>query len=94
MMAHHEVTRGRCVMTQDFSNVYSDRVRAESYAALEFGCGAGRSTRFVRDLGCAAAGLTVCATDKPLGEPVEWVSGIDDCAADDQRAGARATPGT
>jgi SAM-dependent methyltransferase len=72
----------------DFSNVYADRQRAESYAkldfpgtyylafrdlptiigsvpsgatALDFGCGAGRSTRFLRRLGFDVVGVDVSA---------------------------------
>jgi len=72
----------------DFSNVYSDRQRAESYAkldfpgtyylafrdlpaiigsvppgatALDFGCGAGRSTRFLRRLGFDVVGVDISA---------------------------------
>jgi len=70
----------------DFSNVYDDRGRADSYArlefpgtyylayrdlpailgahirgkqALDFGCGAGRSTRFLRELGFDAVGVDI-----------------------------------
>jgi SAM-dependent methyltransferase len=72
----------------DFSNVYADRQRAESYAklefpgtyylafrdlpaiigsvasgatALDFGCGAGRSTRFLRRLGFDVEGVDISA---------------------------------
>jgi SAM-dependent methyltransferase len=72
----------------DFSNVYADRQRAESYAklefpgtyylafrdlqaiigsvasgatALDFGCGAGRSTRFLRQLGFDVVGVDISA---------------------------------
>lgn len=72
----------------DFSNVYADRQRAESYArlefpgtyylafrdlpaiigqvasgatALDFGCGAGRSTRFLRRLGFDVVGVDISA---------------------------------
>jgi SAM-dependent methyltransferase len=72
----------------DFSNVYADRQRAESYAkldfpgtyylafrdlptiigsvpsgatALDFGCGAGRSTRFLRRLGFDVMGVDISA---------------------------------
>ena len=70
----------------DFSNVYEDAKRAESYAklqfpgtyylafrdipgiiresvngktAMDFGCGAGRSTRFLRDLGFDVVGVDI-----------------------------------
>jgi SAM-dependent methyltransferase len=70
----------------DFTNVYEDERRAESYAklefpgtyylayrdlpeiigthakgmsALDFGCGAGRSTRFARDLGFQTVGVDI-----------------------------------
>jgi len=70
----------------DFTNVYADERRAESYAklefpgtyylayrdlpviigthvqgmsALDFGCGAGRSTRFARDLGFQTVGVDI-----------------------------------
>ena len=73
-------------MTQEFSNVYNDRARADAYAqlefpgtyylafrdlpaligehvrgrkALDFGCGAGRSTRFLRELGFDAVGVDI-----------------------------------
>ena len=73
-------------MGDRFSNVYSDRARAEAYATLEFpgtyylafrdlpaiigehvrgtraidfGCGAGRSTRFLRKLGFDVVGVDV-----------------------------------
>jgi SAM-dependent methyltransferase len=73
----------------DFSNVYADQQRAESYAklefpgtyylafrdlpaiigavasgatALDFGCGAGRSTRFLRRLGFDVEGVDISAT--------------------------------
>ncbi|HEU4365129.1 MAG TPA: class I SAM-dependent methyltransferase, partial [Candidatus Krumholzibacteria bacterium] len=73
-------------MEPDFSNVYDDGARADSYAALEFpgtyflayrdlpaiigahaqgtkavdfGCGAGRSTRFLRGLGFDAVGVDI-----------------------------------
>jgi SAM-dependent methyltransferase len=73
-------------MTAEFSNVYDDRARSESYAklefpgtyylayrdlpaiigehvrgtrALDFGCGTGRSTRFLRGLGFDAVGIDI-----------------------------------
>jgi SAM-dependent methyltransferase len=73
-------------MDNEFLNVYSDRVRAESYDRLEFpgtyylayrdlpeiirrnthgtkavdfGCGTGRSTRFLRDLGFHVVGVDI-----------------------------------
>ena len=73
-------------MEPEFSNVYDDGARADSYAALEFpgtyflayrdlpaiiaahvkgtkavdfGCGAGRSTRFLRGLGFDAVGVDI-----------------------------------
>lgn len=73
-------------MSRDFSNVYDDERRADSYAALEFpgtyflayrdlpailaahvrgpraldfGCGAGRSTRFLHGLGYDAVGVDI-----------------------------------
>ena len=75
-------------MTEEFTNVYDDRTRAEAYAALEFpgtyylafrdlpkiilehvrgsqaldfGCGAGRSTRFLRQLGFDTVGVDIAA---------------------------------
>ncbi len=76
-------------MSPDFSNVYEDARRAESYAglgfpgtyylayrdlpeiierhvggrrALDFGCGTGRSTRFLRDLGFEVVGVDISET--------------------------------
>jgi SAM-dependent methyltransferase len=73
-------------MTAEFSNVYDDRARSESYAklefpgtyylayrdipaiirqhvrgakALDFGCGTGRSTRFLHNLGFDAVGIDI-----------------------------------
>jgi SAM-dependent methyltransferase len=73
-------------MSTDFSNVYEDPVRADSYdklefpstyylayrdlpallaehargtRALDFGCGAGRSTRYLRDLGYEVVGIDI-----------------------------------
>ena len=73
-------------MTEDFTNVYADRARADAYAtldfpgtyylafrdipslisqhvqgtrALDFGCGAGRSTRFLRGLDFDVIGVDV-----------------------------------
>ena len=70
----------------DFSNVYEDTIRAESYAtltfdntyylayrdlpriisqyvsgknALDFGCGTGRSTRFIKNLGFTTTGIDI-----------------------------------
>ncbi len=75
-------------MSEDFSNVYADDLRAASYArlefpgsyflafrdlpellgpapdggrALDFGCGAGRSTRFLQRLGYATVGVDISA---------------------------------
>lgn len=73
-------------MDHNFSNVYNDRARAESYnrlefpgtyylayrdlpaiiashaqgkKAIDFGCGTGRSTRFLRDLGFDVVGIDI-----------------------------------
>ena len=75
-------------MTDSFSNVYEDAIRARAYAglefpgtyylafrdipelvrrhvrgtrALDFGCGAGRSSRFLRDLGLSVTGVDIAA---------------------------------
>jgi SAM-dependent methyltransferase len=76
-------------MSPEFSNVYEDERRADSYAglgfpgtyylayrdlpeiierhvdgrrALDFGCGTGRSTRFLRDLGFEVVGVDISET--------------------------------
>ena len=75
-------------MSEEFSNVYEDRLRAEAYStlefpgtyylafrdlpaiirahirgtrALDFGCGTGRSTRFLRGLGFETVGVDIAA---------------------------------
>lgn len=42
---------------RDLPEIYSTRVRGTT--ALDFGCGAGRSTRFLRDLGFATVGVDI-----------------------------------
>ena len=83
-------------MSDSFSNVYEDEVRANAYAglefpgtyylgfrdlpdltarhvagktALDFGCGAGRSTRFLRDLGFNVIGVDI--SDAMLSQAIE-----------------------
>ena len=86
-------------MSDEFSNVYDDQRRADSYSqlgfpgtyylayrdlpaildrhakvgtALDFGCGTGRSTRFLRDLGYATVGADIA------GQMVERARQLDD----------------
>lgn len=82
------ISRTVGLVTMDFSNVYEDEKRADSYAKLEFpntyylayrdlpaiiaahvpgraavdfGCGTGRSTRFLRQLGYEVTGIDISA---------------------------------
>lgn len=59
---------------RDLPDIIAEHVRGSR--ALDFGCGTGRSTRFLRKL-YEAAGLELIETRKPLGKPSEpqaWVN--------------------
>jgi len=66
--SYEDVTRAKSYSKLEFANTYHlafrdlpeiYRVRRKGAAALDFGCGTGRSTRFLRDLGFETIGVDI-----------------------------------